>query len=194
MITRLKTGIYCGSFNPIHIGHLALANYLCEFEDLDEVWFIITPHNPLKQSSELWPDDFRLQLVETAIDGYDKFKASDFEFNLPRPSYTINTLEQLELQYPDRQFELIIGSDNWKLFNRWVRYEDILAKFPIIIYPRPGYEVEMTSLPKGVRLSNAPTFEISSTFIRKALSEKRDIRYFLPNNVYQLIQQRFSQQ
>ena len=117
----IKTGIFSGSFNPVHIGHLALANYLCEFEGLDEVWFMVTPHNPLKNQSDLWPDQFRLKLVESAIAGYDKFKASDFEFTLPRPSYTVNTLEILSLQYPNRHFHLIIGSDNWQLFYRCLK-------------------------------------------------------------------------
>ena len=109
----MKTGIFSGSFNPVHIGHLALANYLCEYEGLDEVWFLVTPHNPLKEEDELMDDTFRLKLVQLAIAGYPKFKASDIEFNLSRPSYTIHTLDKLKETYPDREFHLIIGSDNF---------------------------------------------------------------------------------
>ena len=189
MIAQKKIGIFCGSFNPIHIGHLALANYLCEFDGLDEVWFMVTPQNPIKKSTELWADDFRLRLVKLAIDGYAKFKASDFEFHLPKPSYTINTLQKLEEAYPDAQLHLIIGSDNWQLFPRWKQSEDIIANYPILIYPRPGYEVDANELPEKVRLTEAPTFEISSTFIRHSLKEGKDIRFMLPSHVYEQIKE-----
>ena len=112
----VNIGIFGGSFNPIHIGHLALANYLCEYGEVDEVWFLVSPHNPLKERGDLWPDELRLQLVQIAIDGYKKFRASDFEFHLPRPSYMVNTLRALRESYPEHEFTLIIGSDNWKFF------------------------------------------------------------------------------
>lgn len=111
----MKIGLFSGSFNPVHIGHLALANYLCEYEGLDELWFIVSPHNPLKEEEQLMDDELRLKLVKLAIDGYSKFRASDFEFHLPRPSYTIHTLDQLKQTYPEHVFYLIIGSDNWAL-------------------------------------------------------------------------------
>jgi nicotinate-nucleotide adenylyltransferase len=114
-----KTGIFSGSFNPIHIGHLALANYLCEYEGLDEIWFMVSPQNPLKTKAELWSDELRLQLVELSISDYPRFRASDFEFHLPRPSYSVYTLEKLREAYPDREFYFIIGSDNWERFGRW---------------------------------------------------------------------------
>lgn len=115
----MNIGIFSGSFNPIHIGHLALANYLCEYGDLDEVWFMVTPHNPLKEENELMDDKLRLKLVQLATEGYPKFRASDFEFHLPRPSYTVHTLDALKRTYPQHTFHLVIGSDNWRLFHRW---------------------------------------------------------------------------
>lgn len=183
----MNIGIFGGSFNPIHIGHLALANYLCEYGEVDEVWFLVSPHNPLKERGDLWPDELRLRLVELAIQGYDKFRASDFEFHLPRPSYMVNTLRALRQAHPEHQFTLIIGSDNWELFPRWYQYEELLTENQVIIYPRPGYPVEPSALPSGVRLVETPTLEISSTFIRQALSEGKDIRFFLPHGVYEHI-------
>lgn len=180
----MNIGIFSGSFNPIHIGHLALANYLCEYEGLDEVWFMVSPHNPLKEEAELMDDNLRLQLVKLAVEDYPKFRASDFEFHLPRPSYTVHTLDKLKETYPEHTFFLIIGSDNWALFPRWYQSERILAENPILIYPRPGFPVNAISLPEGVKLANSPEFEISSTFIRQALEEGRDIRYFLHPAVY----------
>lgn len=131
---KTKTGIFSGSFNPIHIGHLALANYLCEFEGLDEVWFMVTPHNPFKKQADLWSDELRLQLVQLAIEGYPRFRASDFEFHLPRPSYTVHTLNRLKEVYPEREFQLIIGSDNWKVFDQWFESERIVSENKILVY------------------------------------------------------------
>ena len=128
-----KTGIFSGSFNPIHIGHLALANYLCEYEGLDEIWFMVSPQNPLKTQSELWSDGLRLKLVELSINGYPHFQASDFEFHLPRPSYSVHTLEKLRAAYPERDFYFIIGSDNWARFDRWYQSERILKENNILI-------------------------------------------------------------
>lgn len=182
-----KIGIYSGSFNPVHIGHLALANYLCEFEGLDEVWFLVTPHNPLKEQGDLMDDAFRLQLVKEAVANYPRFRASDFEFHLPRPSYTIHTLEALRSCYPDDEFTLIIGSDNWCCFNRWFEADRIIREFRLIVYPRPGYEVDETHLPPHVRLVHAPCIEVSSTFIREAMRQGKDVRFFLPQPVYRLL-------
>lgn len=177
--SKVKTGVFSGSFNPIHIGHLALANYLCEFEGLDEVWFMVSPHNPLKAQSELWADELRLHLVKLATEAYPHFHASDFEFSLPRPSYSVHTLEKLREAYPKREFHLIIGSDNWVCFNRWHEPERIIAENHILIYPRPNFPVNEKELPKTIRVAHSPTFDISSTFIRQALSKGKDVRYFL---------------
>ena len=183
----MKTGIFSGSFNPVHIGHLALANYLCEYEGLDEVWFLVTPHNPLKEEDELMDDAFRLKLVQLAIEGYPKFKASDIEFNLSRPSYTIHTLDKLKETYPDREFYFIIGSDNWERFGRWYQSERIIKENQLLIYPRPGFPVKEEELPETVRLVHSPVFEISSTFIREALNAGKDIRYFLHPRAWEAI-------
>lgn len=183
----MNIGIFSGSFNPVHIGHLALANYLCEYEGLDQVWFMVSPRNPLKEADELMDDSLRLKLVQLAVEGYPKFWASDFEFRLPRPSYTVHTLDELRRAYPQHVFRLIIGSDNWLLFPRWRESERILATTPLIIYPRPGYPVDPQTLPPTVRMTSAPVFEISSTFIRQAIAEGRDIRYFLHPRVYEAL-------
>ena len=179
----MKTGIYSGSFNPVHIGHLALANWLVEFTELDELWFMITPQNPFKDKHTLMDDGFRLELVRRAIAGYPKFHASDFEFSLPRPSYTYRMLRALEQQYPDRAFYFIMGADNWQLFPRWKEYRRILETYNLLIYPRPGFEVNIPDSYPNVKVVNAPILEISSTFIREAYRAGKDIRFFLPEGV-----------
>lgn len=183
-----KVGIFGGSYNPIHIGHLALANYLCEFGDLDEVWFMVSPQNPLKRNDELWDDDLRLELVRLAVEGYPKLHASGFEFQLPRPSYTIHTLDALKKTYPDHEFTLIIGADNWQLFPRWKASDEIITRHRLLVYPRPGYEIAETTLPSSVKKVNTPLIEVSSTFIRESLAKGKDVRYFLHPKVWERIQ------
>ena len=186
-----KIGIYSGSFNPVHIGHLALANYLCEFEGVDEVWFLVTPHNPLKEQGELMDDELRLRLVQLAVEGYPRFRASDFEFHLPRPSYSIHTLEALRRSYPDTEFTLIIGSDNWLCFDRWFEAKRIVSEFGLLISPRHVFEWLETMMPPHVRMVHAPCIEVSSTFVRQALRQGKDVRFFLPAKVYDEVKMLF---
>lgn len=176
-------GIFSGSFNPIHIGHLALANWICVHEELDEVWLLITPQNPLKDKEDLMDDPLRLEMVEAAIDNDPHLKASDFEFHLPRPTYTIDTLRALEKEHPDYQFYFIMGADNWVNIHRWKEYEAILSGYPILIYPRPGFPVHIPDNSPKIKLMNAPLMEISSTFIRDSFQTGKDVRFFLPEKV-----------
>lgn len=180
---KLKTGIYSGSFNPIHIGHLALANWLCEFGGMDEIWFLVTPHNPLKKRDELMDDNLRYQMVKAAVGDYSKFKASDFEFNLPNPTYTITTLRSLQQAHPDRDFHLIIGADNWASIEQWKDYQALLSEFPILIYPRKGFDIRIPEHYSHIRQVDAPLIEISSTFIRQALNTGKDVRFFIPEAI-----------
>ncbi len=185
----IRTGIFGGTFDPIHLGHLALANYLCEENWVDELWFLITPQNPFKQEQTLLDNHLRMKMVEAAIADYPRFKASDFEFTLPRPSYTVTTLQKLSETYPDREFVLIIGADNWAAFDKWKSPEEILRNHRILVYPRPGYEINPHELPAQVKAVNTPLLEISSTFIRESIASGKDIRYFLHPEVYRFIKQ-----
>lgn len=184
----MNIGIFSGSFNPIHIGHLILANYIVEFTDIDEVWFLVSPRNPLKQQSELLDEGRRLEMVELALEEYPKMKASDFEFSLPRPSYTVHTLDRLKEAYPQHAFNLIIGSDNWFVFENWKNYEQIIENYAIKIYPRLGHRISIQPRQrKSVEALDAPVVEISSTFIRESIAEGKDIKAFLPEGIYEYI-------
>jgi nicotinate-nucleotide adenylyltransferase len=182
----MTVGIFPGSFNPVHTGHLVLANWICEFCSLEELWFLVSPQNPLKEESGLMDENLRLRMVEAAIDGYPKFKASNFEFSLPRPSYTVNTLRELCKQFPDRTFHLIMGADNWNNMPCWKNYEELIREFPIIIYPRKDHEIMIPEKYANIKKVEAPLLEISSTFIRRSVRENKDIRFFLPQKIWEM--------
>lgn len=183
----MKTGLFFGSFNPIHIGHLAIANYMVEFTDLDKIWFIVSPHNPLKQKSSLLSDQHRLQMVRLAIEFDNRFKASNIEFELPQPSYTIHTLTYLKEKYPENEFVLIMGSDGLPTFRKWKNYKELIANYQRYIYPRPNTDPAFLKNIENGKVVNAPLMEISSTFIREAIAQRKDVRYFLPEKVWQFI-------
>lgn len=188
MKKQIETGIFSGSFNPIHTGHLMLAGYISAFTYVEEVWFVVTPHNPLKVKESLLPDNIRLEMARLALEDYDNLKVSDVEFHMPRPSYTIDTLNALTEEHPERRFTLIIGGDNWSLFEKWKDYEQIMERYQILIYPRQGENISIPKrLRKSVQLVNAPKVEISSTFIRHAIGEGKEMRAFLPPKVYDYI-------
>lgn len=182
-------GLFFGSFNPIHVGHLIIANYMHEFTDLSEIWFIISPQNPFKTKETLLSDNHRLQLVRIAIENNPHFKASNIEFSLPQPSYTSNTLAYLKDKYPTKKFALIMGSDNLETFHKWKNYEYILNNYSIYIYPRPTSDGGNLKNHSNVKMVNAPLVEISASFIRKAIKAKKDVRYMLTGPVYQYIKE-----
>ncbi len=182
-----RIGLFFGSFNPIHCGHLIIANYIVEYSDIDELWFIVSPHNPLKNKSQLANEYHRLEMVNLAITDYEKFKVSDIEFHLPKPSYTIDTLTALSDQYPHYQFSIIMGSDNLATLSKWKNYNRILKNYSIIVYPRKNFNPDKNDYSEKVTIVDAPLIEISSTFIRKAIHEKKNVRFFVPEKVWQYI-------
>ena len=176
-------GIFGGSFNPIHNGHIALCKAFLEQCDIDEVWLMVSPQNPLKQNVELLDDDQRLALTQKALEGEERIKACDYEFHLPRPSYTWNTLQALGKDYPDHRFTLLIGGDNWACFDRWYRCEDILNNYSIAVYPRTGSEIDAKLLPPNVSLIKTPLFDISSTEIRQRVASGQPISGMVPESI-----------
>ena len=197
-MTSPKIGLYFGSFNPIHIGHMAIANYLVEFTPLKQVWFVVSPQNPLKAKKSLLNEHHRLALVREAIGDDSRFFASDIEFHLPRPSFTINTLAYLSEKYPSKDFSLIMGEDNLRSIQKWKNFETILTHYDSYIYPRiesPDQSpVEVyTALPnhllQRIKPTKAPVIEISSTQIRNGLAEGKDLRHFLPPGVAKAVEQ-----
>lgn len=191
MNRKIKTGIYGGSFNPIHNGHIALARHLLQEAELDEIWFVVSPQNPFKVQQQLLADDKRLLLVRKALAPYAQLVASDFEFSLPRPSYMWHTLQGMSAQWPDRELHLIIGADNWLCFDRWYHADDIRSTYSIIIYPRQGYDIMPSALPQGVRLVNTPLYNVSSTEIRADVAAGRDISGKVPSTILSEVEKEY---
>lgn len=185
----MKVGLFFGSFNPIHVGHMVLANYMLEFTDMKEVWFVVSPHNPLKEKSTLLSQTHRLQMVRMAVEDHPKLKASNVEFKLPQPSYTINTLTHLEEKYRKKEFALIMGMDNLQSFDKWKNYEQILKKHKIYVYPRQNSKGDKFKDHTNVHITEAPVMEISSSFIRAAIAEKKDVSCFMPDKVSEYIKE-----
>ncbi len=183
----MKIGLYFGSFNPIHIGHLIIANHIVLNTGLDEVWFIVSPQNPLKESSSLLNEQHRYSLVKIAIEDEPKLKASNVEFSMPKPSYTIDTLIYLSEKFKQHHFTLIIGSDSYLNIKKWKNYKQIILNYNILIYPRPLFQVKDT-LPLNVQTIAAPLLEISSTQIRKYIKENKSIRYLVTDKVMEEIE------
>ncbi|GMQ26248.1 nicotinate (nicotinamide) nucleotide adenylyltransferase [Algoriphagus sp. oki45] len=181
----MKIGLYFGSFNPIHIGHLIIANTLYDRTDLDEVWFVVSPQNPFKKQQSLVHEFDRLRMVELAIEDHFHFRACDVEFRMPKPSYTIDTLTYLSEQHPQHQFVLFLGSDNLTHFKKWKNYQVILEQYEVLVYPRPGDLVSFDH-PK-VKTIEAPLLDISATFIRKSIQEGFSVKYLLPEKVEEYI-------
>jgi nicotinate-nucleotide adenylyltransferase len=177
----LNVGLYFGSYNPIHIGHLVIANYLAEYTDIDQLWFVVSPQNPFKKKENLLADYHRLEMLERAIGNDERFRASNIEFNLPKPSYTIDTLTYLQERFPNYSFSILMGSDNLESFHKWKNSEIIIENYGVIVYPRPGFDLSKVPDHKNITVANgAPLMEISSSFIRSAIKEGKDVRHFMP--------------
>lgn len=185
----MKIGIYPGSFNPVHIGHMVIAGYMAEFADLDEVWMVVSPRNPLKITTDMLQDYHRLDLVKLAIGDNKKIKASDVEFRLSKPNYTIQTIQHLKEKFPSHDFVLILGEDNLPTFDQWKDYEGLLDACMIYVYPRLHVEQTRFHLhPKVKLIKSVPVMEISATFIREGIRQKKDVRYMLPETVWKAIE------
>ncbi|MBI1781486.1 MAG: nicotinate-nucleotide adenylyltransferase [Sphingobacteriales bacterium] len=178
----MKVALYFGSFNPIHHGHLIIANHIVENTDTDQVWFVVSPQNPFKQSSALLNEYQRLHLINIAIDGEQKLKASNIEFNLPKPSYTVNTLAYLKEKYPETLFVVLMGSDSFQNISKWKNADVILKNYPLYVYRRPGFEITET-LNTSVTIVEAPLLQISATHIRELVKAGKSIRYLVPDTV-----------
>lgn len=190
----MKVGLFFGSFNPIHVGHQIIANYLVQNSDLDQVWLVVSPHNPHKEKTGLLADHHRLRLVQEAIEDNPMLSVSDIEFKMPQPSYTVDTLTYLKEKYPDHEFNLIMGEDNLRSFHKWKNYEYILENHKLIVYPRARTEQEepakkglITTVHPQVAMVNAPLMHISSSLIRRQIKEGKDVRYLLTEPVLKYV-------
>jgi nicotinate-nucleotide adenylyltransferase len=183
----MKVGLFFGSYNPIHTGHLVIAEYIAENSDLNQVWLVVSPQNPLKNKSTLLANNHRLAMARLAVDDSKKLKVSDIEFKLPVPSYTINTIAHLFDKYPKHSFALILGADNLETFTKWKNYEQLMELCELYVYPRPGYTGGSLKDHPRVKWIDAPLMEISATYIRNAIKEGKSARFMLPDTVYKYI-------
>ena len=183
----MKIGLFFGSFNPIHNGHLIIANHILNETALEKVWFIISPQNPFKQTSSLLNTYDRLHLVNRAVENDNRIKGSDIEFHLPKPSYTSATLAYLKEKYPGYEFSIIIGSDSFQNLSKWKNYETIIHNYELIIYKRPGFEI-INNIGARVLIMDAPLLEISATYIRELVKENKSIKYLVPESIEQEVQ------
>lgn len=184
----MKIGLFFGSFNPIHVGHLIIANHMATQTDLDKVWLVVSPHNPLKPKKSLARDFDRLHLTRLGIGDNPLIEASNVEFGLPQPSYTIDTLAFLKEKHPDREFALIMGGDNLATLDQWKNYEQLLAGFDIYVYRRPGIELGPFASHPRVKICEAPLLDISATYIRDCLRKGRSVRYLVPEAVFEYLE------
>ena len=184
----MKIGLYFGSFNPIHVGHLALANYFVEFTDLQKLWFVVSPQNPLKEKKTLLADNHRLYMVRLAIENVSaKYFASNIEFEMPKPSYTIDTLTYLKEKYPENEFILIMGADNLVTLHKWKNFQELIKNHEIYVYPRPNVDLSHIKAKANYTIFEAPQIEISSSFIRKAIADEKNVDFFMPETVAKYI-------
>lgn len=184
---KRRTALFFGSFNPIHVGHLVIANTMVQQEGVDELWFVVSPQNPLKERATLLADHHRLEMVRRAVDDNYRLKVCDIEMHLPIPSYTVVTLAALREKYAKREFSLIMGSDNLQTFERWRNYEYILENYKIYVYPRPGSERCALKSHPNVTMAEVPMMDISSSYIRQQIAARRDVRYLLTEPVYEYL-------
>jgi nicotinate-nucleotide adenylyltransferase len=182
----MNIGLYFGSFNPIHVGHLIIASHIAENAALKQIWFVVSPQNPLKPSASLLNEYHRLHLTQTAVEGDPRFRVTDVEFKLPKPSYTIDTLTYLEERYPENKFTVIMGTDSFQNISNWKNADLLLKNYSFILYPRPGFPVNQAR--DNIEIIPAPLLEISATAIRKNIKEGRSIRYLVPDNVREEIE------
>jgi len=179
-----QIGLFFGSFNPIHTGHLIIANFMADYARLEEIWFVVSPQNPFKESDELLDENLRLNLLNKAIAADDRFKSCDIEFTLPRPSYTAHTLSELSNKYTEHQFTLIIGGDNLKSFHQWKNYKQILDQHQVFVYARVGIvDKPLLANHPSIKLFEVPLLNISSTYIRESIQARKSIRYLVPDSV-----------
>jgi len=183
----MTIGLFFGSFNPIHIGHLAIANYMLAYTEMSELWFVVSPHNPLKKQQNMLSENDRLHLVNLAIEDYPAYRSCNIEFGMPKPSYTISTLARLTDKYPQRKFALIMGSDNLEQFHKWKNSETIIANYHRYIYPRPETPAALLENIPNATVVDAPLMDISSSFIRRAIANGKEVPFFLHEKVYQYI-------